>query len=214
MPSAKRFAPLALLTCLAGPVPPGCIGQPALHYVFPLAHSAPARFAAVSLEELHIIPGGSSAHVATFDADGKRLAGVSLDIGWRISPKSAAMIYSDSLGEELLVLEMARYVNGQDIRKEYFAFRGGKPVLVRLESADSSAERMICRFPNYIIGPQPKAATPADWMRMLESNDKVEVLSALVWVGAEHEEGKEPMRGWIRQAVGRLALRTNGGRLQ
>ena len=76
-------------------------------------------------------------------------------------------------------------------QNEYFSVGNDRLRLVRLENDKGEIIQNEYIFPNYEIGIVPAAIMPDDWVRLLESKDKSDVLSALVFLGGRHIEGRD-----------------------
>jgi hypothetical protein len=140
-----------------------------------------------------IIPGGTSATVQLFDHASTMIRSWSFQTGWRNRLTDASLAYSAELDTDLLTIRTAPVINGRDIAKEYFAFGGDSLRLVRLEDSKGAAVQNEYVFPNYEIGIVPSAKSVQDWIALLQSRDKSDVLSALVFLGGQHLDGKERM---------------------
>jgi hypothetical protein len=132
------------------------------------------------------IPGGSSAGLQLFDATVKRINRWSFQTGWRITFDSASIEFSNDLEADLIVLHMARFINGRNVAKEYFAIGDDRLQFVRMENDKGEAVQNEYVFPNCEIGVVPNASTVEQWANMLESQDKANVLSALMFLGGRH----------------------------
>ncbi len=140
------------------------------------------------------IPGGASARVHLFDRSGKSIDAWSFNVGWRIFLYDASFEYSTALASNLIVLHTAKTINGRDVAKEILAIDKDRPLLVRLENSKGET------IPNeYIISEievnvTPNAKSVEVFVTLLESSDKADVLSALVFLGGRHLDDPR----WIR----------------
>jgi hypothetical protein len=141
-------------------------------------------------EPLIIIPGGSSARVQLLDRSGKSIGAWSFQAGWRLDPVDASIGYSKALESNLIVLSTARVINGRDIAKEYFAVDKDRLRLVRLENSKGEGVQNEYVLPNYEIGIVPDAKNVDQFAGLLESSDKADILSALVFLGGSQADGK------------------------
>jgi hypothetical protein len=106
---------------IVGEVPKERLTEPRPWHVWKTNRSGQTRYVILLGEDLALIPGGSSACVQIFDAVAIRINSWCFQTGWRITLVSAAIEYSNDLASDLIVLQMARVINGRHIAKEYFA---------------------------------------------------------------------------------------------
>jgi hypothetical protein len=99
---------------------------------------------------------------------------------------NASVVASADLGSELIVLEAAPAAVGFDIAKEYFAVGDDRLRLVRLENSKGEATQNQYPVPSWEIGVVPDAKNVDQFAELLESSDKADVLSALVFLGGSH----------------------------
>src|SRR5881394_2958000 len=143
----------------------------------------PERRVALSVFSLGIIPSGSSARIELSDSTGKRIDDAAFQTGWRGDPNEATYDFSQELAEPVVVIHMQRYINGRDIRKEYFAVGADRIRFVRMENAKGEIFQNEYIYPNYEVGLAPGAKTVAEWIALLESKRAADVLSALIFLG-------------------------------
>jgi hypothetical protein len=133
------------------------------------------------------IPDGSSACIQLFDGTGRRIAVWSFYTGWRTDLVSASFQYSPRTKSQMIVLHTVPVMNGGwQIGNEYFALRNDHLALIRIETANGESLQNEYVHANSEIGVVPEAHTEEDWAKMLESNDIIEMLSALVFLGGRH----------------------------
>ncbi|HYL78716.1 MAG TPA: hypothetical protein VEU96_31285 [Bryobacteraceae bacterium] len=177
---------LSRLHQLAGSLPKGYIFEPDPWHVWKLMRGGETRYVLLLVESEKAIPGGSSACVQLFDAAEKRIGSWCFQTGWRITPRDAYMEYSSELASDLMVIRTSRFINGRNIDKEYFAFSGDQLRLIRLEDDQGEIVQNDYIYPNYEIGLVPDAKTAVEWIELLKSKNKPDVLSALVFLGGRH----------------------------
>jgi hypothetical protein len=182
---------LRRLTNIVGIVPRGDLREPDPWHVWKTNRSGETRYIVLLGESLAIIPGGSSACIQLFDAAAKRIEGLCFQTGWRITLVDASIEYSDSLASDLVVIHTAPVVNGLNIAREYFAIKNDRIRVVRMENDKGELVQNEYVFPNYEIGVVPTASSADEWERLLGSKDKVDVLSALVFLGGRHVDGPD-----------------------
>lgn len=105
-------------------------------------------------------------------------------------------------GVRLVALHMARFINGGNIAKEYFSTSNDQLKFVRAEDDKGRAVQNEYIYPNLEIGLVPDARTVGEWIRLLESQDKTDVLSALVFLGGRHlsEPQRDSLPGDLRES--------------
>ncbi len=171
---------------LVGPIPKGFVFGPLPWQVWRIKGEGQARYVMLLGESEVIVPGGSSACVRLFDANAKSISSWSFQTGWRGSFDSASIELSNDLASDLIVLHMIRFINGRDIAKEYFAIKDDQLKFVRMESSKGEAVQNEYVYPNFEIGVVPDGIAVDQWVGLLESEDKADVLSALVFLGGRH----------------------------
>lgn len=132
------------------------------------------------------IPGGATARVQLLDDTLKTVSDWSFQAGWRILLEDATFEYSAELGSYLIILHTSPVINGANVAKEYFSVSGDRLRLVRIENDKGRAVQNEYVFPNCEIGIVPEAKTTSQWAALLESADRTDVLSALVFLGGRH----------------------------
>jgi hypothetical protein len=63
--------------------------------------------------------------------------------------------------------------------------------LIRLEGSRGEIFRNTFIYPNQTIGPSPPTRTPDQWEAALKSDDYVEMLEALMWLGGRHLDASD-----------------------
>lgn len=219
---------LKRLIKVVGVMPKGSILEPLPWHIWKTNHGGPARYVVLFGEEELIVPGGSSACVLLLDSALRRVNSWCFQTGWRITLADASFEFSRDLASDVIVLHMARFINGRNVAKEYFAIGGDRLRLVRMEDDKGNAVQNDYVLPNYEIGVVPAAKSEEQWAGMLESMDKGDVLSALVFLGGWHiDETRPALPSWpkeskyaglfqqlldsprIREAIARLAHSEN-----
>jgi hypothetical protein len=156
-------------------------------------HLAPEspRYIVLLGESLILIPGGSSACVQLFDSTTRRINSWSFQVGWRADLYDASMEYSDDFTSDMIILRTAPVINGRNITKEYFSLKNDRLRFVRLENDKGALVQNEYVFPNYEIGIIPDAKTVEEWAALLQSEDKADVLSALIFLSGKHIDEPE-----------------------
>lgn len=155
-------------------------------HVWRIKSNGQARYVILLGEQEVSVPGGSSACVELFDVTGNKINSWSFQTGWRGRLDSASIEFSNGLASDLIVLNMVRLINGRDIAKEYFAIRNDQLKFVRMENAQGEAVQNEYLYSNLEIGVVPRASGLGQWTGLLESTDRADVLSALMFLGGRH----------------------------
>ena len=174
------------LNLIVGKVPKGVMMEPSPWHVWKTNRNGVIRFVVLLGEPEMIVPGGSSACVLLLDGGLHRINSWCFQTGWRITLDSASFDFSNDLGSHIIVLHMTRFINGRNVAKEYFALSGDRLRFVRMENDKGEAVQNEYVFPNFEIGIVPTGETEEEWIDMLRSADKPNVLSALVFLGGRH----------------------------
>ena len=161
-------------------------GETAPWYVWKINRNGRMRYAVLIVQSEFIIPGGSTACIVLFGPSAKRIASWCFPTGWRMTPANASIEFSNDAGSDLIVIDMARFINGRDVAREYFAVSDDRLRLVRIENHNGEAVQNEYVFPDFKIGLVPEATSVEEWANMLESVDKTVVLSALTFLGGRH----------------------------
>jgi hypothetical protein len=148
-----------------------------------------------------MIPGGSSACVQVFDATANKINTWWFKTGWRISLYDASIEYSAALASDLILLHTAPDVNGRNVVKEYYALSNDRLRFIRMENDKGELVQNEYAFSNYEIGFSPDANNADQWITLLESKDKADVLSALVFLGGRHIDDE-----WFRDLTGNARI--------
>ncbi|MFN7995037.1 MAG: hypothetical protein U0Q18_15625 [Bryobacteraceae bacterium] len=85
-----------------------------------------------------------------------------------------------------MILRTEAAFGGRDITREFFALKHNKLTFVRLENSGGSLVSNNYVLPNYEIGVVPDAKSVSEWIRLLQSEDKADILSALVFLSGSH----------------------------
>ena len=109
------------------------MAEPAAWHVWKTNRNGQTRYVVLLGKPEITIPGGSSAGLQLFDASGKKINSWYFQTGWRITFVSASIEFSSDLEADLIVLHMARFINGRNVAKEYFAISNDRLRLVRIE---------------------------------------------------------------------------------
>lgn len=171
---------------LVGSVPKGFALAPEPWHVWKVGRNQQERYVVLLGEDALTIPGGSSACVQLFDSSLHRIKSWSFQTGWRNTITKALLAYYAEIGQNVIVLHTARYINGRNVAKQYFAFGNDRLRVVRIENDRGEAVLNEYVYPNYEIGIVPDSTTVEEWVSLLKSSDKADVLSALVFLGGRH----------------------------
>jgi hypothetical protein len=213
----------ARLNGVVGRVPKGVMMEPEPWRVWKTSRNGLSRYIVLLGEPEMIVPGGSSACVLLFDGASKRIRSWCFQTGWRISLDNASFEFSTDLASDVIVLHMFRFINGRNVAKEYFAVGDDRLRFVRMENDKGEAVQNEYVFPNFEIGIVPAGNTAEEWASLLDSADKADVLSALVFLGGRHitepqrhfapEPAESKYAGLFQQLVGSPHIREMVARL-
>lgn len=187
----------------AAPLCPGSensFSVPAPLYVWKITRQN--RFVVFCLARMRTNRSGGAASIHLFDATGKRVAAWPFRTGNRLKLASAALVYSDSLRTDLIVFESTPVIDPQRAKRQYFAITADRLHFIRAE--DDSGEMLpnVDSWPLETMGIVPEAKTADEWIALLQSENRVDVLAALVVIGGQHVD-KDPelikMVGELRQ---------------
>lgn len=132
------------------------------------------------------IPGISKARIGIFDTEGRLLNSVELQTGWRILTTGAKILQKSPLDVPLIEVSTKNVINGRDVARELYGLIGVGVGLVRLEDSKGHILRNQYVATNWTIGPNLPTLHPKDWENSLMSDNPVDVLSTLVWLGGIH----------------------------
>src|ERR1700690_4621780 len=97
---------------------------------------------------------------------------------------------SNALASDLIVISTEPQFGGPDVATEYLAISKDQLRLVRLESDHGDLAQNDYRASNREIGVAPEANAPEQWIALLGAQDKVDVLSALVFLDGKGIDGR------------------------
>lgn len=150
------------------------------------------RFVIFEGQPIFTIPGGSSAAVHVFDPAARHLTSCTFSTGWRIDLKTASLIKEPSLDTEVIEARTEPTRTTQNIpRRQIYGFVGSRVALIRLEGSKGEIFRNTYIYPNQTIGPPPPTRTPDQWEAALNSDDVIETLEALMWLGGRHLDSSD-----------------------
>lgn len=177
---------LAYLTKVVGKIPKGHLTEPDPWRVWKTQHRGESRYVVLLGEDLGLVPGGTTASIQLFSARAEKIRGWSFQAGWRNRLLDASIEFSEHLAADVMVLRVAPVVNGRNIANEYFSIGDDQLRLVRIENDTGEIVQNEYVVPNYEIGLVPEVKTVSAWTRLLASQDKADVLSALTFLGVRH----------------------------
>jgi hypothetical protein len=170
--------------------PQGVVVPPKPWHVWRTDRSGQPRDVVLLGERMLSRPGGSSACIQLFDAGAKKIGSWSFHTGWRIDLMTASIEYSSDLASDLVILHAVS--DGAVHLIEYFAVSRDRVRFVRMENAEGAQVQNEYVYLNDEIGIMPEANTTFQWSQLLESDDKADVLSALVFLSGKHSD--DPQR--------------------
>jgi hypothetical protein len=141
------------------------------------------------------VPGTTPVSLHIFDSKGILLKSLQFHTGHRIYLRKAVLIQSFSLEKiKIPVIEFSVEFSGmirvdenqqQIFAKQYYAFMGDNIVLIRLEDHDGFIIRKRYDYGQFAPLDLPKRSEK-EWEIALLSNNEVEILQTLVWMGGIH----------------------------
>ena len=158
-------------------------------YVWKIGRGRATRYIVLLEEFPFSIPGGSSACVQLYDKSMRRIGSSSFRTGWRLMPGAASLRFSEELDRYVIVLTTLHVINGPHIAREFLAIGDDRARVVRLEDEKGTLLGNDYRFANSQIGSVPDATSEGEWLKILSSGSKPEMLEALEFLGGRHEDG-------------------------
>lgn len=145
-----------------------------------------ARLVLFQGQPLWCIPGSSSARIFVFDVEGKLLTESEFETGYRITIEDARWLEDSAHGFPCLLVCSGASINGRDITSQYYAFIEDTFALVRLEDSAGEFAPVYYDHANPCVGPRVPERSVQEWQTALCSENRVEVLRTLVWLGGSH----------------------------
>ena len=214
---------LRRLDGMLGEIPRGHVSPPSAWRIWKTGSDRKIRYVVVLGEPLPSIPGESTARIQLLDASGATINGWSFQAGWRLFLDEALIDFSTKHGGDLVVLKTTPAINGRNVAKQYFAIGDDRVRLVRIESNTGEAVQNEYVYPNREIGLAPEANNADQFIALLSSSDKADVLCALVYLGGRHlvesrrellgEPRESKYAGLFREVINNPRVRTLIGRL-
>jgi hypothetical protein len=163
------------------------------HKVWRVVLDGQSRFVVFSGKHLNQVPDYSVGAVDLFNARAEKLRSWTFQTGWRIFLKGAAWEHSLTLGADTLVLQLEPVINGRNIRKVYFSLGNDRLRLLRMENDQGKLVQNEYVYPNFEIGIAPEAKSVEEYLALLTSENKGDILSALTFLGGRHiDESHRP----------------------
>lgn len=164
--------------------------QPRPWHVWEMKREGTTRYVMLLGKREDVVPGNSSACLQLFDGKGARINNWCFQTGYRSQLVHASMQYSMALSADLIVLHMQHFL-GRPIAKEFYAIGDNRVQLVRVEDIRGKQAQAEYIYPDWEIGIMPQPKTVDEWIRLLESQDKSDVLSGLIFLGGRHLAGPD-----------------------
>src|SRR5262245_55269226 len=155
-------------------------------YFWKLSKSDVTRYILLGADGLRIIPGDSRAEVYVVDPDGRLLSYSEFSLGWRAQLKDIELIQDTNFGVPMIEISTVNRPS-----KQYYALVQDELALVRLEDGGGAIRNKFVAG-NWIIGPPVPNRTAAEWEQALLSDDTLENLRTMVWLGGKHWDLKIP----------------------
>lgn len=145
------------------------------------------RYILVEEAPLRMIPGNSWLRVHVFDTAGRLLNEQEFNAGYRLSLSSIQIRRIEAINSEGLIAQGLPVFGGHFL-SQYYVLSGNQTALVYLEF-DGQHDTNDYQNSRMTIGPQIQHSVD-EWEKALHSDDDVEVLTALLWLGGHHWEGE------------------------
>ena len=143
-------------------------------------------YALIGMIHLLSVPGSCSLQIQLFDLQGKFIKSISFQSCYRMDLISVKVEFIPELDRNVIVAESYRFENGIDAAKQFYGIVNDEFLLIRLENHDGEI------IPNHyssihMIGTTPPQRSEEQWINSLKSNDIIEVLATLEWLGGKHQ---------------------------
>jgi hypothetical protein len=145
------------------------------------------RYIVVDGEQIQKLPGGSRACISLFDEVGRLVATSEFSTGWRIDIKDVELIKDSIIGVPVIVILSGSF-GGRDIGRQYYALFNDEVVLIRLEDVNGTVIPNRYTGSTDTIGPTVVKRSLDEWEAALCSDNEVEILLALIWIGGIHDD--------------------------
>lgn len=159
-------------------------------------------YALIGMIQPLVVPDNCGWQIQLFDLQGKFIKSISFNSGWRIGLNSVKVEFIPELDRNVIVVESHQDVNGRDVKKQYYGLVNEDVLLIRLENSKGEPIQNRYHAPNHTIGAIPSQVSEKQWLNSLGSNDIVEVLAALTWVGGQHINLNKPPFNYFKYGLG------------
>ncbi|MHC4660445.1 MAG: HEAT repeat domain-containing protein [Planctomycetota bacterium] len=141
----------------------------------------------------NMIPGASKAVIWVFNEFGKTVATSHIFVGYRTFLDNAGLIEEGFDGLPVVEVKSSPGPMGHNAASQFYTFLGDKTVLARLHYPDGTLMRNFYTSSRY-IGPRLPERTADEWEEALMSDDPVEQIRTLAWLGGTHLGPRGRMR--------------------
>jgi hypothetical protein len=151
------------------------------------------KFAVMESMNFITLPGQQTHKFYFFDKDGNLIGKEFFSTGWRMIVGNVELIKNNDF--EFPIVKISSVGGGSfayNVRAvQYYALLEDSIVLIRLESKSNSIFNLDnrnsygCEYPS--LGPKIPQRTPNEWLKFLNSENKVEILRTLLWLAGKHE---------------------------
>jgi hypothetical protein len=172
--------------------------------------SGTTRWVLVVTYEGMSVPDASWMAIHQFDASWHQTSVINFPTGYRIALFDVWKEHVEALSEPLIAVRLGSvgsFGNYSYRQLQYYAVREKRVVMVRIEEEGGELERAIFGASHPWNGPALPGRTTDNWIDMLASNDTVDVLEVLTWLGGSHMSSAEPRQAGVNQESVEDALR-------
>ena len=138
------------------------------------------------------VPGASIGMVQLFDNAGKKLGEWKFWPGPEVELAKVSFSHNREVDTDVIAITDVGQIAGQNVAKQFFAFDRDALFLIRLEDDDGQILQNQYHYPRFPLGVAPDARTATEWIKLLESSNRVRVLAALTYLGGQFQLASRP----------------------
>ncbi len=148
------------------------------------------------------VPDASWMAVHQFDASWNETSVINFPTGYRIALFDVWKEEFDAVPEPMIVVRLGSVGSFGDYsyrQRQYYSVRDGRVAMIRIEEEGGGLERAIFSASHPWNGPALPDRSVDEWVRLLTSDDTVDVLEALTWLGGSHVAYSEQRDAGVNQ---------------